>query len=209
MLLSNGGFKYLKNVCGINTWEIELGGLGYVEDEILNVTGGGGRYALVKVKSVRSEVIVGVGTVEGIIDEIEIVDAGENYTTEDFGQLDDEGGYDYRTSKVKVSGGSGDGAIIYFTGGIIYQTVGQDEGPELRSDTHVALTDDNNDGNGNDISGTVKGLKQTVIQMSNPNKTGQYDLFFHFHNDIAHTVTDGKGQMGLGAQYVTMELVAN
>ena len=193
-MVSDGGFRYGRAVCGVNTYSILDGGTGYTEGEILSVSGGSGRDATYKI-SVDSS---------GKITSMEPENRGEGYLPEDFG-LDI---FDPLTSKLRLTGGTGTDADVRVTDGIIHRIEEVDEGPKNRSQGYIRLTDKNSDGRGNTGNGFVTGPREQFLTMEEQNTTGEYDMFFHFHNDITHTVHFGGGRMLIEPQSVLMEITA-
>lgn len=186
-MLNNGGFKYIKNVCGINnSASIFSSGTGYSIGNRLTVSSSTGSGA---------EIEVATTGVDGSIASLTLIEKGEGFLPIDFVNL-------------KASGGTGTGADIKINSGLVYGKIQTDEGPTKRSDI-VRLTDASNRGLGNSDDGMVKGIKETSIQFSEQNSTGKYDLFFHFHNDITHTLHSVDDYFYVPIQRVLLEINAN
>ena len=54
-------------------------------------------------------------------------------------------------------------------------------------------------------TGIVSGGQQTVITLEK-NTTGKYDCFYHFHNDISHTLSYEYSAMPSWLQYVNLTI---
>jgi len=196
-MLTNGGFKYFKKVIGINPGSIIVlnAGENYKVDDILRATGGP-RNVQVKVTSISST---------GAISGLSVVDKGQGLLPEHLG----EGPTSSPTveSKVVLVGGSGSNASIVVRSGIVYDRVEVDAGPQERVPI-TRLTDPSNRGLGNNDDGNVVGVKEKVVIISEPNLNGKYDLFFHYHNDITHTIHSGSSFFRCYVQRVLMEISA-
>jgi len=193
MMLSDGGFRYYKTSCGVKESSIIDGGTGYEDQEILEVSGGSGKDATVKISVDAS------GTIVSMVAE----NRGEGYIPSDFGDPSDP-----TTSKLSLVGGKGTGSDVKITKGIMHRVEYLDEGPKNRSQGYIRLTDGNGDGRGNTGKGFVEGPREQFLTIEEQNDTGEYDMFFYFHNDITHTVHDGGGRMLIEPQRVSMEITA-
>jgi hypothetical protein len=204
-MLNNGGFRYIKKVCGIKDINTNLqpgtGGTGYIAGDKLTVSSPTGSGVEIEVVRVRPDDPNSPST-NGEILEIKINNRGEGFLPSDF------------DGNLKASGGTGTGANIKIDKGIVYGKIEVDQGPKKRSDI-TRLTDISNRGLGSNNSGAfrnpgeVKGVKETIIEFDEKNITGKYDLFFHFHNDISHTLHSVDNAFYSPVQRVLLEITAS
>jgi hypothetical protein len=106
-----------------------------------------------------------------------------------------------------LSSGSGDTINIKITHYNIESEIKHDLGPQQRVPVTL-LTDSNNGGkplNG-DPPGVVSQPRSTLIEIPNINLKGEYDMFFHFHNDITHTVHSADDGLNSAQQHVGLEI---
>ena len=90
-------------------------------------------------------------------------------------------------------------AEIYFPKGIVYSIVKRDDGPQERCPI-TRLSSSSNRGEG------VVDTTQTTILNIDTNTSGEYDAFYHFHNDITHTLMFSYAQVPGFYQYVIMNI---
>lgn len=176
MLLSKGGFRYFRLVCGIEGESMEFvsGGTGFVVGDIVSVRGG---------KNVLIEVLAVGPNGELLEDGFDLLSAGEGFTPDSF-----------KDKAAEIYGGTGEDAEIYFTNGFAYHIAEKDEGPVNQMEGgagYKRLTNPSGRGYGTG-DGPVTGTIETSHKLREANKAGQYDLFFHFHNDITHTSVAGE-----------------
>jgi len=182
-MLTLGGYTHIRKVSGIDPSTVNIinGGENYVVGDKLKGSGIGQKVE-VEVTSVGSN---------GIITGINVTDKGVNVLASEL-----ENGV--------LIGGSGRNSEIRFTGGLVYERVFTDLGPQERVTT-TRLTDPSNQGQGNNNDWTVTGIKQQLLLIEEPNSNGKYDLFFHYHNDITHTVQSANSFIGK-VQRVLLEI---
>lgn len=182
-MLTLGGYRHIRKVSGVDPTSINIlsGGASYVVGDKLIGSGGG--------QKIEFEV-TGVGNT-GNITALNVVDKGINLLASEL-------------SALRLIGGSGTGCNIKFSSGLIYERIFTDLGPEERVTT-TRLTDPSNRGEGNNPDWTVFGIKQQLLLIEEPNSTGKYDLFFHYHNDITHTVQSADSFIGK-VQRVLLEI---
>lgn len=103
---------------------------------------------------------------------------------------------------VPSPGENGENAVIEFYSGIVWQRYGQDKPPKEHGyGSLTRLTLPSNAGQ----SGPAQGVKDTAIQLDS-NNSGFYSAFFHFHNDITHTVPTEKPFIPGFLQYVNLSI---
>lgn len=166
-MLTLGGYRHVRKVSGVDPTSVNLsiGGQNYIVGDKLTGSGGG--------KNIKAEVSsIGAG---GTITSIIVTDKGTNLLASELINL-------------TLVGGSGSGSSIKFSSGLVYEKIYTDIGPQERVTTTL-LTDHTNQGNGNKTpnDGLVAGVKETILEIREPNTSGRYDMFFHYHNDITHT----------------------
>lgn len=185
-MLTLGGYRHIRKVSGVDPSSVNIlyGGKNYVVGDKLIGSGGG--------QKIEFEVTA-IG-ITGNITAINVVDKGINLLASEL-------------STLRLIGGSGTECDIKFLNGLIYERIFTDLGPQERVTT-TSLTDPSNQGKGNNEDWTVTGIKQQLLLIEEPNSTGKYDLFFHYHNDITHTVqsTRSSGSMRSKVQRVLLEI---
>ena len=199
MMLNNGGFKYLKRYSGIadGLWNDTANdlGTGYAVGDILTTLGGSGKGVQIEVTGVGSN-----GELNP--DNLIILNRGTGFLSSDFASSSD-----LSASKVKLTGGSGSGANIFVTSGIIYEKIEYDAHPKSRSGI-IRLTEGNNRGLGNKGTGPVEGFHEKSFILSEANSEGKYDIFFYYHNDISHTLCSVDDYFYSPVQRVLLEINA-
>jgi len=211
-LLTMGGFWYRRRTIGIHKVSTAGGaggpflmapedtGEGYKVGDVLTFGGGTGTGATIEV----TQVGVTLGRT-GAISDFKVLTQGKNYIPEDFVDNHyDPTNTDYEGITPKVtttSGGSGSGASIKALVGIVYEYWDHDEGPgDVGSMTQLSLPSQNGD------AGIVEGQRQQSIDISEQGGTGAYDAFFHFHNDISHTLENPTSYSSNFAQYIVLDI---
>ena len=90
---------------------------------------------------------------------------------------------------------------------IVDHELKHDLGPQERIPITL-LTDKSNGGkpiNG-DPPGVVSQPKTHLIEIPTINPKGEYDIFFHFFNDITHTLYSADGGISSKQQHVSIEI---
>jgi hypothetical protein len=194
-LLTNGGFRYYKRIVGLvdpynpmANLSIEDGGMGYAVDDV------------VKFINKASCLVTAVNDTGGItavsfIDKNGNFTIGEGFTPEDFKT---------NLTHSSVTTTSGIGLKMECTAAVVYDIIQKDIGPQDRFKNIQKLTLGSNMG-----EKEAAGELVTSIKLEN-NGTGKYEAFYHFHNDIMHTITQSQTLLTIGRfpQYVTMEIKA-
>ena len=92
-------------------------------------------------------------------------------------------------------------AVIKFTAGLVYFLEQKDEPPKEQVPI-TRLTSSSKRGDG-----FIEEVKESDFSLES-NKSGKYDCFYHFHNDISHTlITDMSNPFVAGfLQYITMTI---
>lgn len=198
MLLSGGGFYYIKRVIAIDPRRIEI----VDEEENVNFTDNhpvifnGKVDARFKVTKTDSE-----GAIVAIGPDI------ENYGLDAYGEFSTNVFKD-RPLEATVRNDRGGFVVIKVYGGKIIEKIGHDTIQEYGT---KMLTPSDNNGGGDD-SGYVRSSRSTTYSLST-NKTGKYDIFLFLVNDIMNYPENSNGanpQMnGPFAQHVDLEITAN
>jgi hypothetical protein len=228
-------YKYKQRTIALSknsdAYFIAASGTGYKKDDHFNVKGGAGSGARVTVMTVNEDrnegplgaiktIRVGHGvdflhkdrdlyTGEGFVptdfvteeDLIKIKDPQKRLTMERAPKLGVE-----PIANLKDVPNQGIGAIIYLLYGNVIEKEKEDLGPKKQQATTKISANSNNGLEGN-LEGRTATTRLTIPQ---PNDTKFYDVFFHFHNDVGHTIAfDGytndplMGKM----QFIDLELV--
>jgi hypothetical protein len=191
MLLTGGGFKYIKKTIGINpsSFTVIEAGEDYSAGNTFTF-GGGKTPAILKLKK--------DGPLSSDINDYEVISYGE-YTNSTF---DDAL---FGTPNKGDAQSFGTGGSVKITEGKVYQSIKEDTLEDYGM--HI-LTPSSNKGVGDD-GGYVHSAKNTTITL-NKNSTGKYDIFFFFVNDILHTLTgpDYVSNLSL-SNYVNLDISAN
>lgn len=199
MMLTNGGFKYPK---------LQIGALNIVVKSVTTPTAktfGGKKYLIDQKYSLNNGLKIKITSVdaEGGISDLDIDNDDDGYpqrgdfTSSDFPKditmplpKDNEG---------KVIPGS-EAAILTMTDGIVYSILMKDSAPVEQ----IPLTT---------ISSSSNAGKQEVINetLTNTigvagNKSGKYDVFTHFHNDITHTLMYHSLYGKTSLQHITLDI---
>jgi hypothetical protein len=200
MLLTGGGFYYIKRVIGANNdYVIEN------EDNSIPMTG----YEV-------GDIVTFPGSMPPTF-RVSLVDGGritaieldiENLGIDAYGEIE---GNIFKDGPVSgsIKTAKGKGARIWLKSGKVIEKVMHDE---LNSYNLQTLTPPDNNGGGDDY-GYVRSSKSTTYNLdSSPN--GKYDLFFFFVNDIANYLENSAGanaQLELNpfAQYVNLDISVN
>lgn len=89
----------------------------------------------------------------------------------------------------------------------VEQEIKTDLGPQLRYPI-TQLTTNNNDGK--PVPTTIRGIanqpNSILLEIQEKNPLGQYDLFFHFQNDITHTTLSEESPIPSRQQHVLLKL---
>jgi hypothetical protein len=198
-LLTGGGFRYFKNVIGLSYTDAKIikAGLGFVNNETYTINSPKG---IIKIK-------VATGT-DGAITEFEFDTdednnemRGTDFLPADFSMVEKIDGKELTGYFLKLN--NAQQAEIYFPKGRVYEITAKDEGPQERSgNAPKKLTSSSGDG-----KFAIETTISTSVEIA-PNKDGQYDAFYFFHNDITHAPMFGQSDTtGAGyEQYITMTI---
>jgi hypothetical protein len=214
MLLTNGGFKYFAHQIGLKdgTGSVVNGGAGFTsnfEYEIKNKN-------VVLLLTVSGNAVTGVSIKDGssvrhhTISGIDNKHRGINFLPSDFnmdvpkftnGELDGVTGQKAFVLSIppQVPGQTSKAAIIKFTSGEVYF----EEKTDLPPTEQVPLTRlTSSSKRGEDF---VQETKESDFTLES-NKSGKYDCFYHFHNDITHTLMTDQPFVAGFLQHVTMTI---
>jgi hypothetical protein len=214
MLLTNGGFKYFAHQIGLKdgTGSIVNGGVGFTsnfEYEIKNKN-------VVLLLTVSGNAVTGVSIKDGssvrhhTATGIDNKHRGINFLPSDFdmnvprftnGELNGVTGEKAFVLSIppQVPGQTSKAAIIKFTSGEVYF----EEKTDLPPTEQVPLTRlTSSSKRGEDF---VQEVKQSDFTLES-NKSGKYDCFYHFHNDITHTLMTDQPFVAGFLQHVTMTI---
>jgi len=192
-------YKYSYTTVGIDTSSIHIidGGSGYDSDDEFTTSGGSGDGVSMR------PVFTGV---PGVITGFALNDSadGKGFHSDDFGVVGDTTS-SVRVVPVSVTGTGFDGYCIT---GIVVNQSGEDTKPEIAtSDELLQLTPNPPLGNDGDVVNELDELRTVEAQLSNKSSDNQYDIFYHFHNDISHTFADSWASPNAYEQAVTLEVV--
>jgi len=202
-LLSGGGFYYIKRAIGVAPFAIEIldedpddPQSGYSDGE--EVTFSAKMPARFKVT--RTDENGKILTIEPDF---------EKYGQDAYGEFSGNPFYgNGKPLEGKVTTTKGRGVKIHAKTCMIYEKLGHDV---IQDYGTKRLTPPDNDGGG-DSNGYVKSSRSTTYSLST-NKTGKYDIFLFFVNDIMNYPENSNGanpQMnGPYGQYVNLEITAN
>lgn len=204
-LLTGGGFKYYRHVIGVNnnTSSIVYGGTGFLEDFNYEI----------KSQNFSLNFKVNNGSITSWTfnqDELKNFLIGENFLPKDFDistPIVDTNGNVIDSNKnskgfiisVKSPTSGGKPAIIKFDEGIVYLRIERDEAP--KGGTVTRLSKSSKAGSERVITGT----QDTIITLEK-NSSGKYDCFYHFHNDISHTLAYEYNAMPAWLQYINLTI---
>lgn len=199
MLLTGGGFYYIKRVIGVDTDGIQIitkdGDVptGYEDGDIVKFVGG------------SKPAIFKAVTSEG---KIMSVEPDSSLGIDAYGEFSFSNPFRDGPLEAQITSSKGGGQTIKLTSLKVIEKVAHDN---LQSYNEKVLTPPDNNGAGND-AGYVTVSKSTTFSLE-PNSTGKYDIFLFFVNDIANYPENSMGANGqLGgpyAQYVNLEISAN
>lgn len=216
VLLTGGGFTYLYHVIGLPN----IGNGNFAQYNILSSGNGFTstfEYSITS-KNVKLKLTVSNGIISGVEflkDNLDNLMKGDNFLPEDFNMptpiIDQQTGniirYDEQnrgyilTIPSQTQGGKP--AIIKFSNGIVWLKKAKDEAPKEQKET-TRLSKSSQAGLANN-TGLVSGGQDTVITLER-NSSGQYDCFYHFHNDISHTLAYEYSAMPSWLQYVNLTI---
>ena len=183
-------YKYEYKTIGVWNESITAGGSGYSATDEFTTSGGAGSNVA------ANPIVNGAGAITGFT----ITDYGDGFAGEDFGTTPS-----VRIVPVNVTGTGFDG---YFTTGVVRLKSGEDTKPEVATtDELLQLTPNPPLGNNGDVVNELDELRSVEAQLSNKSSDNQYDIFYHFHNDISHTFADSWASPNAYEQAVTLEVV--
>lgn len=209
MLLTGGGFYYIKRVIAADPSTIEIltaeGDVqtGYSDDDIITFAG----KMSAKFKVTRTDANGKILEVQPAIDVINPA-TEKPYGLDAYGEFSSNPFSAGEPLTGNITTENGGGAIIRLNGCKIIEKIEHDTIQEYGT---KLLTPSDNNGGGDD-NGYVRSSKSTTYSLST-NKTGKYDIFLFFVNDIMNYPENSNGanpQMnGPFAQYVNLEISAN
>lgn len=209
MLLSGGGFYYIKRVIAADPRTIEIltaeGDVqtGYSDDDIITFAG----KMSAKFKVTKTDANGKILEVQPATDVINPA-TDKPYGLDAYGEFSSNPFSAGEPLTGNITTENGGGAIIRLHGCKIIEKIGHDTIQEYGT---KMLTPSDNNGGGDD-NGYVRSSKSTTYSLST-NKTGKYDIFLFFVNDIMNYPENSNGanpQMnGPFAQYVNLEISAN
>lgn len=212
MLLSGGGFSYIRRVLGVNDvnstagYQILNGGDEYRVGDIVKF---GGTYPAIYEVTAIGGSDTGPITSIALATGVKNITTGEVYGLDAYGEFNLTNGNPFEKDPIEASFETGNNsAKIVLHGGKIIEKVSRDN---INSYNRTLITPYDNNGGG-DGRGTVKSSKNTSFNL-NTNLNGKYDIFFFFVNDILnYPETDAGWTYSAGyanAQYVNVEISAN
>jgi hypothetical protein len=203
-LLTAGGFIYLYHVIGVNHSSI-FRGTGFNKDFEYSIPS---KNLIFNFTVKNGQINSWTYKKDSLGNELR----GDNFLPQDFNSsniptFDNQGnitGYDQNERAYIVTIPSqtpnGKSAIIMFTNGIVWLKMAKDEAPkEQKGITRLTK------GSLSSNTGIVSGGQDTVITLEK-NTTGKYDCFYHFHNDISHTLSYEYSAMPSWLQYVNLTI---
>lgn len=152
-----------------------------VNDEV-GLSGGSGFSAKIKITSVNDD-----GGVTGF----EVLDKGEGYLPSNFKSTSWGSAEDrledpltlVASVNIKTKKPTAKGLKLGPLVGVVYDRLEEDLGPkESSSLTRLSTASAGGE------RGIITSQKTTSISLTNPSANNRYDVFFHFHNDIQHTL---------------------
>jgi hypothetical protein len=188
-------YAYEYNTIGINNYNILAAGDGYTNGDTFTASGGQGT----EVTLVATVTGGGPGPVDGFtFDKYD--DIGHGFDGADFE------GENVRIIPLSVTGTGFSGYVI---DGIVYVRSGEDTKPEIATSNELLQLTPNppldNDGK---IINELDELRSVDARLSNKSDDDQYDIFYHFHNDISHTFGNSfTAPPNAYEQAVTLEVV--
>lgn len=194
-------YKYSYTTVGINTSSINIldGGSEYNSADEFTTSGGSGDGV--------SMHPVFAGGAPGVITGFALNDSadGHGFHSDDFGVAGTDTTSSVRVVPVSVTGTGFDGYCIT---GIVVDQYGEDTKPEIAtSDELLQLTPNPPLGNDGDVVNELDELRTVEAQLSNKSSDNQYDIFYHFHNDISHTFANSWASPNAYEQAVTLEVI--
>jgi hypothetical protein len=202
VLLSGDGFIYLYHVIGLSGGSVHFGGTGFNSNF---------EYSL-QSKNVKFNFVVSGGRITSFTfakDDLDNILIGDNFLPEDFNsstpiiENDNVVGSNAQDKACILNIPSptqgGKSAILKFTSGIVWLKKAKDEPPKGGNITR--LTKSSRGGE----SGMISGGQETSVSLEK-NNSGKYDCFYHFHNDILHTLAYEYGAMPAWLQYVNLTI---
>lgn len=191
-LLTKGGFRYFQSVIGLaDGGEIIDAGLGYTNDQVVTLAKG------VKLKLKVNNSDGKINGFEFYKDDDDNEYRGVGFIPSDFSKTEKIKDVDKTGYFVKLPGPKQ--AEIYFPKGVVYQILKKDTGPQERCPI-TRLSSSSNRGEG------VVNTTQTTILDIEANTSGEYDAFYHFHNDVTHTLMFSYAQVPGFYQYAIMTI---
>jgi hypothetical protein len=206
-LLSSGGFTYLYHVIGVGQYEILFGGTGFNNNFEYSVTS---KNLIINFTVSNGKIIAPFKYKKDSLDN-ELI--GDSFLPEDFNSskmpiINNEGNitgyYDDRAYILAIPSQTPNGkpAIISFTDGVVWLKKAKDDAPvEQVPVTRLSLS------SAAGQNGYIKGGKENTFQLVK-NSSSRYDCFYHFHNDVSHTLGLSKYGAGMGSylQFINLTI---
>ena len=206
-------FNWFQQTIGVYADGLKIvdGGTGYKKGEIMQSKGGEGGGGYFQITAIGSNgsitslepakfTVVGGNDVS-----VEEYQPGFGYSHKDFGSSG--------VSLVNYTGGEssisnsfiakGEGAEIYAMTGVIHQMFTTDSG--VFKTRHQLLTAPSERGLRDPRHGRADTALITEMSIESPPANREYDLYFHFHNDISYTLLGEPSRSPDFMQYVTCE----
>jgi len=182
-------------------------GKNYSVGDIIGVNGGGGIGAKIQILT------IGAG---GSVTTFKVIDQGQGYLPSNFKDQNWGSAENRKSDPLTVTAGNNievkntkaSGLKVGPIVGEVYDRLEEDIGPsEVSSITRLSSPSAGGE------EGIIQGTNKKSIPLSKDTPSSKYDLFFHFHNDIAHTLSawrewkrgNNKDSGGL-AQYCTITI---
>jgi hypothetical protein len=206
-LLTGGGFTYKYHVIGLsnNPESIEIlndGGSGFTSSFEYNNSS----------RNLKMKILVGGGKIIGILFEKDALGnemRGDDFMPSDFNQNvpiytdgkvtgNDPNRKGFILTFPSPTSGQKQASIV-FTSGSVWLKLGKDEAP-IQHGPITRLTSSSKRG-----EGFIEETRDTTLDLGT-NSSGKYDCFYHFHNDITHTLILAQPFTAGFAQYVSMTI---
>jgi hypothetical protein len=190
-LLTKGGFRYFQSVIGLSKTGSEIieAGLGFSDNQIVTLA-----------KGIKLKLKVTEGKITGFEfdkDDDDNEYRGVGFLPSDFSRTEKINNVDKTGYFLKIPGPQQ--AEIYFPKGIVYSILKKDAGPQERCPI-TRLSSSSARG-----EGVIENTQTTSLDIE-ANTSGEYDAFYHFHNDITHTLMFSYAQVPGFYQYVIMNI---
>ena len=194
---------------GLHNFYIKSGGFGYKVGDEFSVVGGSGTGSKWKVTGATAIVAGGVGAAQGgqiiSLDFVNSADVGRDYIPSDFLSNADIAqasivNLDSSKFKIKlVSDTVNKSAVIYIVTGQTCYADNTISGPkEVQTPMLLSPETIPDDTKGKGVLTTTT-QKAVILSSTNASPNRQYDIFFHFHNDVGHVFAHAPDLGSLGS----------